>query len=188
NSDISIGHQTDHQLAGSSSEICGTHYIKSIIKGGSLLVSFRVQATKPEYLEEVRNVIDSHLGNSGIIEEELTEKLKDLSEALKSKVFVNRQYWASGIGLHSPPSSMKEVSNFALQFPTLVKNTGDGKGSLLDIEVVDLHTVASNFTEYKTNPHLGPVLREVFAKLDDIRVAKSEFESWMDNNNFRKED
>ncbi|GFW31567.1 hypothetical protein TNCV_4420001 [Trichonephila clavipes] len=165
----------------------GTHYIKSTISGGSLLVSFRVQAAKPEYLEEVRNVIDSLLGNSGIIEEELTGKLQDLSKALKSKVFIDWQYWAGGIGLHGIPSSMEEVSKFALQFPTLVKNTGNGKGSLLDIEVVDLHTVDPNFAEYKTNPHLGPVLREVFAQLDDIRVAKSEFESWMDNNDLPEE-
>ncbi|GFQ90737.1 hypothetical protein TNCT_549831 [Trichonephila clavata] len=163
-------------------EYVGTHYIKSVISGGSLLVSFQIQPTKPEYMEEVRNAIDSHLGNSGIIDESLTGKLKDLSKELNSKIFMNRQYWVSGIGLHGPPSSMEEVSKFSLRFPTLVKNTGDGKGFLLDVEVVDLHTVDPNFKEYKTNPHLAPVLREVFAKFDDIQVAKSEFESWMDKN------
>ncbi|GFW31571.1 hypothetical protein TNCV_4420041 [Trichonephila clavipes] len=30
--------------------------------------------------------------------------------------------------------------------------------------------------------HLDPVLREAFTKFDDIFVAKSVFESWMDNN------
>ncbi|GFQ66236.1 hypothetical protein TNCT_346411 [Trichonephila clavata] len=159
-------------------EYVGTHFIQSIISGGSLLVSFQVQPVKPEYMEEVRNAIASHLGNSGIINEDLTKRLEDLNKALESKVFINRQFLSSGIGFRSLPSSMEGTSRFALQFPTLVKDTGDGKGSPLELEVVDLHTVAPNFTEYKRNPDLAPVLKEAFAKFDDISVAKREFESW----------
>ncbi|GFS46464.1 hypothetical protein TNIN_364871 [Trichonephila inaurata madagascariensis] len=165
----------------------GTHYIKSMIKGGGLVVSFQIQPTKPEYMDQVRNAIASHLGNSGIINESLTEKLKDLSKALESKVIMNRQSWSSGIGPQGPPSSLEGTSRFALQFPTLVKNTGDGKGSLLELELVDLHTVAPNFTEYKTNPYLVPILREAFAKFDDMSVAKREFKSWMDGRILPKE-
>ncbi|GFY66462.1 uncharacterized protein TNIN_101191, partial [Trichonephila inaurata madagascariensis] len=60
---------------------------------------------------------------------------------------------ASGIIFHNTfPSKIEEVPRFALQLPEMVKKTGDGKGSAVDVEVVDLHTVAPNFKEYKTNP------------------------------------
>ncbi|GFQ90734.1 uncharacterized protein TNCT_549821 [Trichonephila clavata] len=159
----------------------GTHYVKSITSGGRLLLSFQIHPMEPEYLEEVRNAIASHLGKSGIIDENLTEKLENLCKALELKAYVRNQGGAYGIDFRTLPSKMEEVSRFALQFPAMVKNTGDGKGSALDLEVVDLHTVAPNFKEYKTNPDLAPVLREAFAKFDDICIAKSELESWMDS-------
>ncbi|GFW31550.1 hypothetical protein TNCV_4419851 [Trichonephila clavipes] len=80
------------------------------------------------------------------------KKLKDLSKALESEVFMNRQSQSSDIGPQGPPSNLEGASRFALQFPTLVKNTGDGKVSPLELELTDLHTVTPNFTEYKTNP------------------------------------
>ncbi|GFY66464.1 hypothetical protein TNIN_101211 [Trichonephila inaurata madagascariensis] len=55
-------------------EYVGTHFVKSISSGGRLLLSFRVRPMKTEYVEEVRNAIDSHLGQSGTIDEELTGK------------------------------------------------------------------------------------------------------------------
>ncbi|PRD36576.1 UNVERIFIED_CONTAM: hypothetical protein NCL1_08277 [Trichonephila clavipes] len=161
----------------------GTHFVKRISSGGRLLLSFKVQPMKPEYLAEVRNAIDSHLGQSGTIDEYLTEKLKNLCKVLETKIYVQRQGHVSGIDFRNTfPSKLEEVPRFALQLPAMVMSTGDGLGSAVDVEVVDLHSVAPNFKEYKTNPHLDPVLREAFTKFDDIFVAKSVFESWMDNN------
>ncbi|GFW31578.1 uncharacterized protein TNCV_4420111 [Trichonephila clavipes] len=64
----------------------GTHFVKSISSGGRLLLSFKVQPMKPEYLAEVRNAIDSHLGLSGTIDENLTGYIFQISPKEKSGI------------------------------------------------------------------------------------------------------
>ncbi|GFY65973.1 hypothetical protein TNIN_150061 [Trichonephila inaurata madagascariensis] len=61
-----------HDWQSRPQEYVGTHFVKSISSGGRLLLSFRVRPVKTEYVEEVRNAIDSHLGQTGTIDEELT--------------------------------------------------------------------------------------------------------------------
>ncbi|GFS57143.1 hypothetical protein NPIL_135411, partial [Nephila pilipes] len=49
----------------------GTHFVKSMTTGGNLVISYEITPSKPEYRNDVRNIIASHIGNSGIIDENL---------------------------------------------------------------------------------------------------------------------
>ncbi|GFW31575.1 uncharacterized protein TNCV_4420081 [Trichonephila clavipes] len=112
----------------------------------------KVHPHQPSSLASAKMFLPNLLPNA------VNEKLKNLCKVLETKIYVQRHGHVSGVDFRNTfPSKLEEVPRFALQLPAMVMSTGDGLGSAVDVEVVDLHSVAPNFKEYKTNPEVRVV-------------------------------
>ncbi|GFQ68083.1 uncharacterized protein TNCT_665401, partial [Trichonephila clavata] len=157
----------------------GTHYIRSITYGGQLIVSYVLKANKNEYMEEIKAAVTGNLAFSGSLDANVTGKLEKLSEAVKDKSKVEITSYAT-CGVFSPPSNLEDCLQLVKDYPERVRKVNNGKGAPLKVEIVELSTLQSNFTEYNKNYALDAMLNEAINKYDDLRNSLQSYRDWED--------
>ncbi|GFY52902.1 uncharacterized protein TNIN_41771 [Trichonephila inaurata madagascariensis] len=158
-------------------EQVGTHYIKSIVYGGHLIISYKMIVERDEDLEEIKAAVDAQIQDKGPLDANVAGNLEMIDKNFGSKHKVEISAYATA-GVFNPPTNLEQVLRLITEYPSLVKQINNGKGAPVRIDLQPLTTLDPRFTQYKTASGLEAVLDSALNKLEDLKAADKDFKEW----------
>ncbi|GFT54800.1 uncharacterized protein NPIL_278651 [Nephila pilipes] len=158
-------------------EQVGTHYIRSIVYGGLLVISYKIVVEKDEDYEEVNGAVTAQIENSGAMDANVAGTLEMINKDLGSKYKVEISAYAT-VGLINAPTNLAAVLRLIKQYPSLVKQINDGKGAPVKIDLQPISSIDPRFTEPKLPSGIDSILNQAMKKLEDLKAADRDFKAW----------
>lgn len=159
-------------------EDLGTHYVKSVTYGGSLVASLQFIAKDDANLEEIKGNINVVIQGNSAFDLVAEGKLEKLQKELSGKASLEITYYAT-VPLKSVPNTIEGLRNLIRDFQDQVQETNEGLGVPMTVELVDLSILDPSRKEYLKNRALQATLEDLEYRFDDLRETKTRVEEWM---------
>ncbi|KAG8174141.1 hypothetical protein JTE90_018801 [Oedothorax gibbosus] len=105
------------------------------------------------------------------------DELQAVADSLGEKCFVSLGAYST-VAPVSVPDKISELRLMVAQHPRVIEHINEGRGRPLKIFLTDIHSVQSNFTEFKINEEVMAVLKDIEVMYDDVRNANYIFKEW----------
>lgn len=155
----------------------GTHYIKSIVYGGHLVISYRMVVEKDEDLETVKGAVQAQIEDTGHLDAHVAGTLEMLNKNFGSKYKVEISAYAT-VGAISPPTNLQAVLRLIKEYPSLVKKINNGKGAPVKIDLQPISSLDSKFAYYNLPYGMESTFNSALNKLEDLKAADKDFKEW----------
>ncbi|XP_071114325.1 uncharacterized protein [Haliotis cracherodii] len=156
----------------------GTHYIRSIIYGGDLVVRIRIKGSDARQMEEIKGKVQGGLATHGIIDAKAQAEFKKLEQDIKSNSEIDIEYHST-----TPKGEMPRDINGMLRaldsFKTDIQQLNDNKGVPCKCEIVPLHYLDATIPAILKSSAYISQINSLEEKYDDVQIAKKKLHSFL---------
>ncbi|XP_046353868.1 uncharacterized protein LOC124133511 isoform X2 [Haliotis rufescens] len=163
---------------GWATNVNGTHYIRSMIYGGDLVVRISIKGSDAHQMKEVKGKSQGGLATHGIIDAKAQAAFKKLEQDMKSSSEIDIEYYST-----TPKGEMPRDIDGMLRaldtFKTEVQQPNDNKGVPCKCEIVPLHYLDATIPALLKSGAYTLQIKFLEEELDDVQIAKNKLHSFL---------
>ncbi|KAL3862849.1 hypothetical protein ACJMK2_008795 [Sinanodonta woodiana] len=159
--------------------VVGSHYIRTIIYGGELIIKISLIATDSKQKEEIKGRVSAMFPIHGIVNVEGAASLRQMEHDLKEKTEIKFSYYGT-TQCTKIPTDMDSMLQTLNDFPNQLTKINDGLGAPLRCELVPLKDIDPSFPSFLRQTGLETQMRELEDQYDDIRQSHAMLRSCLE--------
>ncbi|KAL3862847.1 hypothetical protein ACJMK2_008793 [Sinanodonta woodiana] len=159
--------------------VVGSHYIRTIIYGGELIIKISYIASDSKQKEEIKAHVNAGFEIQGIVNVEGAANLRKMDHDLREKTEIKFGYYGT-TQCTDLPRDMDSMLKTLNDFPNQLGKINDGLGAPLRCELVPLTNIDPDFPSFVRQTGLETQMRELEDRYDDIRQSHAMLQSCLE--------